>query len=122
MDSHLADAVSTSQATLIYYAGIFIVIGAVTGLMIFLGKKVYSSITRSTTHTSAFSKSLLTGYIVIAIVALLFIVAPTVFKDRTWEKKQQVCAEKAGYASPGENNSASATSESQMAYKSCLDR
>jgi amino acid permease len=122
MDSHLADAVSTSQTTLIYYAGIFIVIGAVTGLMIFLGKKVYSSITRSTTHTSAFSKSLLTGYIVIAIVALLFIVAPTVFKDRTWEKKQQVCAEETGYTNPGENNSASATSESQMAYKSCLDR
>lgn len=72
------------------------------------------------------SKSLLKILLIVftlsIIGALTLLVLPTVFRDKTWEDGQAKCAKEAGYETPADDNSQSATAESQSIYRSCLDR
>ncbi len=69
-----------------------------------------------------FAKTFLIILGLCAVGSLVFIVIPTVLKDNSWQQKQVTCAREAGYYSPAEDNSFSATAESQATYRLCLDK
>ncbi|MBP9852883.1 MAG: hypothetical protein QG629_691 [Patescibacteria group bacterium] len=53
---------------------------------------------------------------------LLFVGLPSMLTDKKWQNKQEACAKEVGYSSPAADNSSLATSDSQRAYRACLDR
>ena len=117
---YFAGAIYTPQQIFMFCAVAFLVAGTVAGLVIFFGRKLANRAARQSKGNPRLSASLLIGFAVVAMAVLLFLVIPTLLKDRSWDSKQQTCAEEVGYSSPAEDNSNVATAESQSAYRRCL--
>jgi hypothetical protein len=73
----------------------------------------------SDTKKISWPKSVLIGFAVVGSIIILLLL-PTFIKDRIWIHKQGTCAKQVGYSSPADDQSESATAESQAAYQKCL--
>lgn len=77
-------------------------------------------VSRKSAIKISFGKIFLLLLILCSLGLLFFAVLPTVVSDYAWRKKQGVCAQKAGYVSPADDNSTRASAESQTIFRSCL--
>lgn len=119
---YFADSsLSVSQLVFLYLLTAFIVIGILTGVIVFITARLLRKNTKwKLANNLKLSSSLLLGLTLVAVIILAFIIIPTNIKNSRWEIKQQKCAKQVGYANPGDDNSNSATAESQAAYSKCL--
>jgi len=120
---YFAGAIFTPQEVSLFSVTAFVIAGTLAGISIFFGQKLYNKVTtRNSKGRKKLFTAMLLGYGLVGAIILLFFVLPTIVKDSNWENKQQSCAKKVGYSSPAEDNSNSATSKSQSAYRLCLNR
>lgn len=115
---YIAGEIFTPQEVFIFSTIAFIIAGVFVGLIAYLTSKIIKTGKKS---KLSLRNALLSGYVFVATIILLFFVVPTMIKDNAWEKKNQTCATEAGYDSPADDNSSRATAESQSAYRLCLD-
>ena len=121
---YFAGPVFSPQFLISISAVLFVIAGALAGIIIFWGWNIFNTVTaRKSKNKVSFSRAILLGYALVAAV-LLFVVLPIMVRNNHWKNKQQSCAREVGYASPSpaEDNSGSVTAELQTAYRLCLDR
>lgn len=119
---YFAGAIFTPQQIILFYVVAGIIAGLVISLPVCVGWLLFNKFTkRETNLRRVLLTSVLIGFALALLAALVLIVAPTRIKDYTWQQKQEHCAQQAGYRSPADDASpATSTAESQAAYRDCL--
>ena len=117
-----AGPIFTREEWTLYLLGIFFAVALGLGVV---GWVIANTATRITAKHSkpkniSLSKSVVVAVIVLAVGVLLFNL-PDIFSDQNMKNKEDSCAVKAGYATPGDVNSPTATAEGQTAYQNCLN-
>jgi len=118
--NYFAGAIFTTQEVVTFGILAFTVIGILFGLILFYSKKLIYKKHNNIGSSFGIGKALVIGFGLLSVIILLFFVAPTMVKDNSWDRKQQSCAKEVGYNNPNDNNSGSATAETQTAYRNCL--
>ncbi len=116
--NYFASAIFTPQEILFLCVIAFVLLGVAVGAVSFLVRKLLG---RGKGKNPKISRYMIFGFAVVATIILIFILIPKMIKDSRWERKQQTCAERAGYTNPAEDNSNIATSETQSKYRQCLE-
>lgn len=104
------------------YITLFVTAGIFAGMFVYLITSIMSrSGFISKTYKNKLFKAMVFGFGIIAIAALALIVIPTRIEDSNRVDKSIACAKEAGYSDPAEDNSTTATHESQLIYRNCMD-
>ena len=98
-----------------------IILTGVLGAAILLAVLLYM-VFKYAGKKKSFVKVLLAALGVVLALLAVFIAIPAIIEDKRYVDQQQRCAAEAGYKTPAENNSTSATAESQSIYRACLNR
>lgn len=112
--------ISLLFALLILPLAVFVVVLIVSTTIIYLIKKK-----KQTSTSNNFWKILAKTTVILILISIVgtvvFIYIPTKRQDNAFIKKQLTCSKQVGYTSPDDDNSSTATAQTQSNYSDCLN-